>query len=75
MRAYSFADDRYAPRPAVEALLRRYSAARIDRRHLGDTELRGRRVGHFGFFRAGLVPDLWQEADDWLTSGGRVSRY
>jgi predicted alpha/beta hydrolase len=63
LRAYSFADDFYAPLPAVQALLARYPAAAIEHRHL--TKL-PRPVGHFGFFREGVVPELWREAVAWL---------
>jgi predicted alpha/beta hydrolase len=44
--AWSFSDDRYAPKRAVDALLARYSGAAITRLH---TEERG--FGHFDFFR------------------------
>jgi predicted alpha/beta hydrolase len=69
VRAYSFADDRYAPRPSVEALLRRFPAAQIEHHH-GSRE--GGRVGHFGFFRAGVVPALWGEASEWLLGLGAL---
>lgn len=54
--AWSFAGDRYAPKPAVDALLRHYSAAPITRRHVTD-----RGLGHFDFFRRGKAEDLWEE--------------
>ena len=58
--AWSFADDHYAPHPAVEALLARYESAPITRRHLTD-----RKMGHFGFFRRGNEA-LWDETLTWL---------
>jgi predicted alpha/beta hydrolase len=63
---YSFDDDRLAPAPAIEALLRQYSAATIERRHRDAEQVARRPVGHFGFFRAGVVPELWREAAEWL---------
>ena len=54
--AWSFADDTYAPRAAVEALLRHYSGAAIEHRHV-----EGRRVGHWGFFRNATGEELWRE--------------
>jgi predicted alpha/beta hydrolase len=69
LRAYSFADDRYAPKPAVEALLRRYPAARIEHHHRQSGAPHARAVGHFGFFRANVVPELWKETADFLRLG------
>jgi predicted alpha/beta hydrolase len=60
--AWSFEDDHYAPRRAVEALLARYESAAITRKHVMQ-----RKVGHFGFFRKGNE-DLWRESLDWLTA-------
>jgi predicted alpha/beta hydrolase len=68
LRMYSFADDGYAPRPSVEALLRHYPAARIEHLRWVPAEHDGRAVGHFGFFRPGVVPELWKEVADWLTA-------
>lgn len=65
--AYSFDDDRIAPHRAAAALLREYrGATRIQHRQLSRGELGHRRVGHFGFFRAGVVPGLWQECAGFL---------
>jgi predicted alpha/beta hydrolase len=63
--AWSFADDTYAPRPAVDALLEHYSGATITRRHL-----EGPGVGHFGFFRQAKGEVLWNETIGWLRSMG-----
>ncbi len=59
---FSFSDDRYAPRRAVEALLARYSGARVTHRHV---EQRG--LGHFDLFRKGKADALWEEIAEWLT--------
>jgi predicted alpha/beta hydrolase len=62
--AYSFADDDYAVRPAVEALLQRYAAARIEHRHIGRP--RAGRIGHFGYFHPRMRDSLWRDTADWL---------
>ena len=59
--ALSFEGDNYAPPRAVEALLREYAPARIERRHIED-----RSIGHFGFFRRGLGEPLWDGVLDWI---------
>ncbi len=61
--AWSFSGDDYAPRPAVEALLRHYSAAPVTRRHVENDA-----VGHFDFFRRGKVEELWSETLEWLNT-------
>jgi predicted alpha/beta hydrolase len=58
--AYSFADDD----PAVDALLQRYAAARIDHRHIGRP--RDGRIGHFGYFHPRMRDSLWRDTADWL---------
>lgn len=66
MLAYSFWDDWYAPRVAVEALLQKYSAAQITHHHLTPTESPVQRIGHFGFFREQFRDSLWEETVAWL---------
>ncbi len=63
--AYSFADDDYAVRPAVEALLQRYASAQIEHRHIGRPQAAGR-IGHFGFFHPRMRDSLWRDTADWL---------
>ena len=63
--SWSFGDDGYAPRPAVEALLARFENAGIERRHLEGGDLPGGRVGHFGFFRTGATEALWRGTVQW----------
>jgi predicted alpha/beta hydrolase len=60
--AYSLRDDHYAPLRAVEALLARYSGARVEHRHLA---LRG--LGHFDYFRRAHAA-LWNEITEWVAS-------
>lgn len=60
--ALSFADDGYAPRPAVAALLALYRGAAVEHRHFDEAA----GVGHFGFFRESARHTLWPEAARWL---------
>ncbi|HYC58906.1 MAG TPA: alpha/beta fold hydrolase [Thermoanaerobaculia bacterium] len=60
--AWSFVDDSYAPKTAVDALLRFYGRAEVTRRHADEPG-----IGHFGFFRRGRER-LWEETVTWLDS-------
>lgn len=64
--AYSFEDDDYAPRAAVESLLDAYREARVDHRHVTPREVGVPAIGHFGFFRERFRETLWREAASWL---------
>ena len=66
MLAYSFEDDNFAPRPAVEWLLRLYRNARVTHRHVEPASTGLGEVGHFGFFRERFRESLWKEAAAWL---------
>jgi predicted alpha/beta hydrolase len=68
LRAYSFSDDRYAPRRAVDALLGFYANARAEHHHVAPRDLGVERIGHFGFFRDGPTQTLWTETADWLAA-------
>jgi predicted alpha/beta hydrolase len=64
--AYSSADDRVAPRAAVEALLRLYrQAATAQHRHLDPKALGLPPLGHVGFFRKESA-SLWPEVARWM---------
>jgi predicted alpha/beta hydrolase len=60
LRGLSFADDDYAPRPAMESLLSLYTQAKKELIDGGN----GAPVGHFGFFK---TPALWPEQVRFLT--------
>lgn len=62
--AYSFADDDYAVRAAVDALMAQYPSAQIDRRHVGVP--RKGHIGHFGYFSPRMQDSLWRDTADWL---------
>jgi predicted alpha/beta hydrolase len=61
LRALSIADDSYAPRSAIEALLALYTSARKELRPVPAPQP----IGHFGFFRQ---PALWPTEIAWLLS-------
>lgn len=67
--AYSFADDGYASKQAVEALNARYSAARLTHRHI--ERVPGKTYGHFGYFRDSQRDTLWRDTFDWLAGALR----
>jgi predicted alpha/beta hydrolase len=64
--AYSFADDDFAPRPAVDALFAHYPNARVTRKHVRPVDLDVKAIGHFGFFRREFRDSLWSEVSGWL---------
>jgi predicted alpha/beta hydrolase len=60
--SYAIADDSFAPRASVEALLGFYAKAPTELRVVDPAALGVRHVGHFGFFRARFEPTLWRDA-------------
>lgn len=66
IRFVSLADDVYAPRRAVETLIRAYRNAERSHRHIAARDIGARKIGHFGFFRQRFREPLWREAGDWL---------
>ncbi len=73
LRAFSFTDDAYAPKPAVDALHALFTAAQLERRHLAPHELGVGAVGHFGFFREEFRKTLWEPLGDFVFSASRPS--
>lgn len=71
--AYSFSDDPFAPRAAVDQLVSFYTAAAPERRHLGPADAGGP-IGHFGFFRKKFADALWPAAAAWLKQQAAGSR-
>jgi predicted alpha/beta hydrolase len=67
--ALSFEDDtRFAPRRAVDALLRFYTNARTEHRHLTPAALGLRAIRHFGYFREPARDGGWPIAVEWLAA-------
>lgn len=65
--ALSFEDDtKFAPRRAVEGLLRFYTNARTEHRHFAAAELAMSDIRHFGYFREPARERGWPIAVEWL---------
>ena len=64
--SYSFADDTYGAKPAVDWLAAQFVSARLERRHVAPAELGVERIGHFGFFRRKQGGALWEPTAEWL---------
>jgi len=64
--AYSFEDDDFITRPAIESLNGFYRNARLTHRHLAPADAGQARIGHFGFFAARSEATLWKAAADWF---------
>lgn len=61
-----FSDDPIATRAAVEALLRSYPNAQLERRWTTPREAGVRRIGHHGFFAECHRDSLWRGVLDWV---------
>lgn len=59
-------DNDFAPAPAVEALTRLYTGARVRRETLAPGDYGLPRLGHFGFFHPRAPKALWEKAETWL---------
>jgi len=66
IRSYWVNDDRYAPRPAAEALFELYPNAEAKELVEVDAAAHGGGIGHFGFFRERFRDSLWRDAAGWL---------
>ncbi len=60
-------DEDFAPAPAVEALTRLYTGARLRRETLHPADFGLPRLQHFGFFHPRAPKALWENAETWLT--------
>jgi predicted alpha/beta hydrolase len=66
IRAYHFSDDTFAPREAVEQLLRFYPSAPTELVSRTPEELGVASLGHFGWLRPHYRETLWREMAEWL---------
>ncbi len=66
LRALSFTDDSWAPRPAVELLCSGFTATTPDIVSVAPADADVKKIGHMGFFRSEHRETLWLAAADWL---------
>ncbi len=64
--SWGFTDDPIATPAAVEALLKSYARASIDRRWTSPRDVGVRTIGHHGFFGERHRDSLWRAALDWI---------
>ena len=63
---YSFADDPYATRKAVDDLLHFYSNLDAEHHHIHPSELKLKSFGHFSFFKVKYQEYFWPTIAEWL---------
>ncbi|MEO7082934.1 MAG: alpha/beta fold hydrolase [Gemmatimonadaceae bacterium] len=68
--ALSIDGDPFAPRASVAALVSWYANASIRLEQIDQSSFGLSRLGHFGFFRAGVALPLWSHAASWLLMPG-----
>ncbi len=64
--SFSFSDDGYAPKAAVDRLHALYSNAQLERVHLTPSDVGAKAIGHFGFFREQFASTLWARVRGFL---------
>lgn len=67
--AYSFSDDDYAPKAAVDWLSSQYKNCTLTRKHIQPKDLHLERIGHFGIFKDKCEDSLWI---DFITEMERI---
>ena len=65
--AYSFSDDDWGTRPSVDFLMKHYTGATLERRHVAPVDLGVKRIGHTGVFRTHCRP-LWDDVLAWFNA-------
>jgi predicted alpha/beta hydrolase len=71
MLSISLTDDQYMSERNVAVLHGFYASARLELRRYAPAQLDIPRIGHFGFFRAGVGDRLWPATLDWITAAIR----
>jgi predicted alpha/beta hydrolase len=66
LRAYAIADDGYAPRAGVEALVAMYARAEGEVRVLAPRDVGAERIGHFDVFKPRFRETIWAELRETL---------
>ncbi len=57
--SYSFSDDDYAPKSAVDWLSNQYKNSHAIRKHIRPQDIQTERIGHFGIFKEKCANTLW----------------
>ncbi len=70
--AIGLTDDVWGTKRAVDALMRHYTNAPVERRWLSPVDGGGHSIGHLGFFRSRFAGTLWPEFIGWLLRGEAV---
>lgn len=66
MLIISLDDDTYAPKKAVDNLVKSYARASVERLHIAPKDVQAESIGHLNFFRKKFQATLWQIPLDWL---------
>ncbi|MEM6539774.1 MAG: alpha/beta fold hydrolase [Bacteroidota bacterium] len=67
LRMFSFTNDSFASKKGVDWLTEQYKNAQVERIHY-DKNAKGKRPGHFGFFKETFKEEFWKPALNWLTT-------
>jgi len=67
----SFTDDEYAPKEAVDNLMKYFSNVKWDSWDIQPKQIHQEKIGHFGFFKRNSGILLWDHIVDWI---GRTHR-
>ncbi len=59
-------DDPWANPAAIDALVRHFENCEIERRAITPRSVGVAAIGHMGFFRRAMRPQLWPQVSDWL---------
>lgn len=64
--SYSFSDDAYGPKPAVDWLAAQLVNAKVERKHVAPPDVGAKSIGHFGFYRKRQGGALWEPTAEWI---------
>jgi len=61
LTVYSFPNDEFAPKGAVDWLAKKYTQANVSRKHLSPSDYGVDEIGHFDCFKSKFRTTIWQE--------------
>ena len=64
--AYSIDDDNFAPKAATDALIDRFDPMKVSKHSIDPSKSQPQRIGHFGVFKTGRTPDVWEAIHEFL---------